>query len=285
MGQGAVTVTGTLNGISLNQAVLRNGELDSTMQIEQVSAAQGRATTSGVSLDITGQSVQNSGAQAGATASDTDPVSTASPYSQAARDPGQPLHAERLQRLLLAGADAQPHRDGKQHQHVRTPLRRRTSVPIRSAINQNDLLPCGSGSLQQTGLMSGTFSVGAGAIPMGNALFGSIAAAPSAAKSFTSLDTAAGASACTQATGDGCVRSEVRRSIGTVTLVNLPANLASLRPADTPSGWNGYLLRASNFSDIVSAESGVGSTAPTATFRPGEAPPPSRTGTAPATAP
>lgn len=265
MGQGGVTVTGTLNGISLNQAVLRVGELDSTMQIEQVSAAQGRATTSGVSLDIAGQSVQNSGAQAGATASDTDPVSTASPYSQAAATQGSPSTLSASNGYFSLVLTPSPTETGSSTS-TSNASSSTNLCPDPLGINQNDLLPCGSGSLQQTGLMSGTFSVGAGPIPMGNALLGSIAAAPSAARSFTSLDTAPGSSACTQTTGDGCVRSEARRSIGTATLVNLPANLASLRPTDIPSGWNGYLLRASSFSDIVSAESGIGSAAPTATM-------------------
>ena len=260
MGQGAVTVTGTLNGISLKQAVLRIGELDSTMQIEQVSAAQGRATTSGVSLDITGQSVQNSGAVAGSTASDTDPVSTASPYSQAAVSQGSPATLSASNGYFSLVLTPSPTETGNS---ISTSNASSSTnlCPDPLGINQDDALPCGSGSLQQTGLMSGTFSVGAGAIPMGNALLGSIAAAPSAAKSFANLDTPACSGSPT--TGDGCVRSKASRSIGTVTLVNLPANLASLRPADIPSGWNGYLVRASSFSDTVSAESGVLSAVPT----------------------
>ena len=263
MGQGAVTVTGTLLGINLHQAVLRAGELDSTMQIEQVSAAQGRATTSGVSLDITGQSVQNSGAQLGASASDTDPVSTALVYSQTPVSQGSPATLSATNGYFSLVLTPSPTETGNS---ISTSSASSSTnlCPDPLGINQNDLLPCGSGSLQQTGLMSGTFSVGAGAIPMGNALLGSIAAAPSAAKSFANLDTPACSGSPT--TGDGCVRSKASRSIGTVTLVNLPANLASLRPADIPSGWNGYLLRASSFSDTVSAESGVGSAAPTVTI-------------------
>jgi hypothetical protein len=265
MNQGGVTVTGTLLGISLNQAVLRAGELDSTMQIEQVSAAQGRATTSGVTLDINGQSVQNSGAQAGATASDTDPVSTASPYSQASVTQGSPSTLSASNGYFSLVLTPSPTETGSSIS-TSNATSSANLCPDPLGINQNDLLPCGSGSLQQTGLMSGTFSVGAGAVPMGNALLGSMAAAPTAAKVFTNRDTAPGSSSCTQAAGDGCLRSEARRSIGTVTLVDLPANLASLRPADIPAGWSNYLLRASSFSDTVSAESGVGSAAPTATM-------------------
>jgi hypothetical protein len=265
MSQGTVTVTGTLLGISLRQAVLRAGELDSTMQIEQVSAAQGRATTSGVSLDIVGQSVQSSGAQAGATASDTDPVSTALPYSQAAVNQGSPstLSASNgyFSLVLTPSATETGNSISTSSASSSTNL-----CPDPLGINQNDQLPCGSGSLQQTGLMSGTFSVGAGPIPMGNSLLGSIGAAPTAAKTFSNRDAAPGSSSCTQATGDGCLRAEAKRSIGTVTMVGLPANLASLRPSDIPAGWNNYLLRVSSFSDTVSAESGVGSAAPTVTM-------------------
>jgi prepilin-type N-terminal cleavage/methylation domain-containing protein len=265
MSQGAVTVTGSLLGISLNQAALRAGELDSTMQIEQVSAVQGRTTTSGVSLDIAGQSVQNSGAQAGASASDTDPVSTASPYSQAPVSQGSPstLSASNGYFSLVLTPSATETGNSISTSNATSSA---NLCPDPLGINQNDLLPCGSGSLQQAGLMSGTFSVGAGAIPMGNALLGSIGAAPTAAKSFTNRDAASGSSSCLQTTGDGCLRAESRRSIGTVSLVGLPANLASLRPSDIPSGWNSYLLRVSSFSDTVSAESGVGSAAPTATM-------------------
>ena len=105
-----------------------------------------------------------------------------------------------------------------------------------------------------------------GAIPLGNALMGSIEAAPTAAKAYTNRDIAPGASSCTQTTGDGCLRAESRRSIGTASFVDLPANLYSLRPSDIPVGWNGYLVRLNSFSDSVTAESGVGSAAPTATM-------------------
>jgi hypothetical protein len=265
MGQGAITVTGTILGISLNRAVMRTGELDSTMQIEQVSAVQGRVTTSGVSLDILGQSLLSSGTQTGATASDTDPVSTAPPYSQATVSQGSPSTLSTSTGYFSLVLNPSPTETGTSTS-TSAASSSTNLCPDPLGINQNDQLPCGSGSLQQTGLMSGTFSVGAGAIPMGNALLGSIGAAPTAAKAFTNRDTAPGTSSCTQTTGDGCLRAEARRSIGTMTLVDLPANLASLRPADIPAGWNSYLLRASNFSDTVSAESGVGSAAPTATM-------------------
>src|SRR5213076_2340167 len=48
--------------------------------------------------------------------------------------------------------------------------------------------------------------------------------------------------------------------LGTLTLIGLPSGLAS---GVAPSGWNGYLVQLTGYSDRVSAEAGVGSAAPT----------------------
>ena len=244
--------------------MLRAGELDSTMQIEQVSAAQGRATTSGVSLDITGQSVQNSGAQAGNSASEIDPVSTAAVYSQTAVSQGSPSTLSATNGYFSLVLTPSPTETGNSIS-TSSAVILDDLLPDPLGVNQNDLLPCGSGSLQTADV--GHLQRRRGRDPHGQRVVaGSIAAVPSAAKSFTNLDTAAGASSCTQATGDGCMwtRSALDRH-GHPGQPPRQPGIASPRWT-LPAGPNGYLLRASSFSDIVSAESGVGSAAPAATM-------------------
>jgi hypothetical protein len=83
--------------------------------------------------------------------------------------------------------------------------------------------------------------------------------APNAGIAYTNRDVAPQASSCLFTNGDGCEHADASRSIGTVSLAGLPASL----PGGPPAGWAGYLVRVSNFADSVSAEAGVGTSAPT----------------------
>jgi hypothetical protein len=57
--------------------------------------------------------------------------------------------------------------------------------------------------------------------------------------------------------GDGIVHAETKRVLGTITIGGLPANVTP------PTGWNGYLVRVTGFTDDVVAEAGAGAAAPT----------------------
>jgi hypothetical protein len=64
------------------------------------------------------------------------------------------------------------------------------------------------------------------------------------------------------------VHTGAKRSLGTVQLAGLPAQVVT--DGKAPSGWSSdnYLIKLTNYADQVTAESGVGSTAPTATQSP-----------------
>jgi hypothetical protein len=58
------------------------------------------------------------------------------------------------------------------------------------------------------------------------------------------------------------MRATTVRTFGTVSLIALPSNVTP------PSGWNGYLLSLTNYSDQASAAAGITTAAPTASVQP-----------------
>ena len=55
------------------------------------------------------------------------------------------------------------------------------------------------------------------------------------------------------------MHAETKRYLGTITLAGLPANVTA------PTGWNGYLVRVTNYTDDVVAEAGTNAAVPTVT--------------------
>jgi len=66
-------------------------------------------------------------------------------------------------------------------------------------------------------------------------------------------------------TNDGCVQAQQYRTLGTVTLLQLPVGLAGLPGYDPTKG----LVRLTGYTDSVTAEAGVGAAAPAATIASG----------------
>src|SRR5207248_6605814 len=85
---------------------------------------------------------------------------------------------------------------------------------------------------------------------LGDATLARMQAAPNGGVAFVNRDVPS---------GDGLVHAETKRSLGTITIGGLPANVTA------PAGWNGYLVRVTNFADTVTAYSGVNAPAPTVT--------------------
>jgi hypothetical protein len=139
---------------------------------------------------------------------------------------------------------------------------------VTNLANLNNGLPC-SGSTAQVGgnslinltLTPNGSDIGVATLARTSAPSCSTSPCPnqSVAYRFLAATTLNGTTLCPGAVGDGCVHGDATRNIGRITLGDLPAGISR------PNNWNGYYVLLGNFSDSVSAEAGVGSSAPTGT--------------------
>ncbi len=260
VGSGTITVSGTINGVSFDNAKLLLANADSSIQVEQISAIQGQAQTSGTSITDGAGSTTSAGAQSGSTGADNDPGSSSPSISNSSVT--QPsVSATSL--TDAAGRD----------QITVTPSASDTasnvSTPAASSTNVcQDLagtglttnLPCGSARAQQasTASIAGRFYSADNLL--GTSTLASVAAPANPVKLFTMRTATGGGSYCTATSGDGCADGRANRSIGTLSLGALPSTLSA------PAGWGGYLVRLSNYADTVTAESGIGAETPSVAF-------------------
>ena len=98
--------------------------------------------------------------------------------------------------------------------------------------------------------MKAVLTLNGGNANLGDATLADIAAAPSPGIAYVNRDVP---------NGDGIVHAETKRLLGTITLGGLPTNVTG------PTGWNGYLVRLTSFTDSVTSEAGANAAVPTAT--------------------
>jgi len=273
-GKGSITISpvagasgNPIQGVNLTQAELDLAQADSAMQIEQTSKVEGSLTTSETAVNA--GSAQSSGATTVSSQADNDPATPATtqpscPSSQgststvSAFDPGGSGNG-----LSLTASS------GDTGCTVSTASASSSSTPTCNDTTGTPLntgLPCGSGNIQQTGSSEAAgLTLGLAGVSLGSTSIASVGAAPSASKVFTSRLTSAGTASCTTmgTSSDGCVHSDAQRSLGTVTLGALPSGVISSLP-NWGTGSSNFLVQLSNYSDAVSAESGIGAAAPCA---------------------
>jgi hypothetical protein len=84
---GSASLTGTIVGIPLTTASVDLPGFGSSIQAEQITAVQGQSSTSGVTLQLSGQSLQVLGEQQITSAADTDPAQPSVGYKTASALP------------------------------------------------------------------------------------------------------------------------------------------------------------------------------------------------------
>lgn len=283
-GAGAVVITpldpntpaiGDLLGgeVSLETAQLGLFQDDATLQSEQVSEVSGSAQTSQVSFQTAvGNAFSGGGATATAQA-DNDPaidtnMSTPTYISQTGAD--SVTQSSSAGNALSVSAS-----NGDSGSLIST-----TSASLASdcydlssltGTAQTTGLPCGSESVTQNGTGSGSTQttnatlsavVSLASPGLGTASLASIAPVtnytPTRAFAAYYQAGAGGSAECVAPTGNGCVHAGATENVGTIALGGAPSGLTAL------SGWAGFLVRVTNYSASVSAESGGGAAGPTA---------------------
>jgi prepilin-type N-terminal cleavage/methylation domain-containing protein len=271
-GKGAITISpptglagNAIQGVSLDSAQLNLAQTESAMQIEQTSKVEGSVTTGGSTLSVGGTPLTPAGSTTSSSQTDNDPATNSS------TQPSCPISQSSTTTQSYTGGSgngvALADSSGDSGCTVSTAQAASSSSPTCNDISGlpvNTSLPCGSGNVQQTGsTQSASLTLGLGGVSLGSTALASVAAAPSASKVLaTRLKTPSGTS-CASTTGDGCVHAEAVRSIGTLTLGAMPSSVLSLLPG-WGSGSSNFLLKLQNYTDSVSAESGIGVAAPCA---------------------
>jgi Tfp pilus assembly protein PilV len=281
-GKGAITIGpvagagGTpIQGVSLDQAQMQLAQVDSTMQIEQTSHVQGQITTGATTLSVGGTPLSPVGGASATAQSDSDPGTnpTPQPTCPITQSSTSPLQASDLggsgNGITLSDSSADSGCT------VSTAASSSSSSPTCNdtlGTPQNTGLPCGSGNVQQSGTsQSAALTLGLAGLSLGSTSVATVASAPVSSNVFTDRRTSPLATECTTMplpppTNDGCVHTDAKRSLGTVTLGAMPALFVSNLPLGTKwgTGANNFLVQLSNYSDAVSAESGIGAAAPCA---------------------
>ena len=261
-GVGQVTVTpdstyGT--PVSLISAALNAVLADDTLTMSQVSSLTGSVQNSGAKLQYGSTTTTQGTAQVSASA-DSDPATSGGrTYGTASTTPNP------------SGTLSLSDGGGSTFSVVGSAGDTATADDTTSASATNactdlggtavlNLEPCTFQTASQAAATSATLHVkeapSQGTSDLGTATLVSI---PSeTAKTFATYQNASGGSYCTQTSGDGCVDSRATRTVGTVTMGGLPSGVSA------PTGWLGYLVQISGWTDTVTSEVGVGTVAPTA---------------------
>jgi hypothetical protein len=268
---GHADITGTVNDLGLEYANLWLPSVSSNMQIEQISAIQGQAHVSGLTLKVTGLAEQNVGRNIITSKADNDPAQPGNVY-QTNDIPPPPQVGGTLQRTVLgntltlsAGAGG----DQAETTSAATALTSTYPCADRNNVPRNDAQPCGNSNARlgpnltaELGLVSGPLNLGASTLvsmepPSGGS--------PSRV-AFTNRDLQheAGepATECPSTSGDGCVHSDAYRNSGEVKVGDLLSALDVLAPL----GWQGYLVKLTPNLATASADVGPGASPPAATL-------------------
>ena len=276
---GVVSLSGTISGIGLDHAALWLPSQSSSMQIEQIYASQGSAQTSGATLQLTNQDEQSGGRQQVTSGADNDPAQPKPGYqnnSVSSQSSGSLSASGNNNQISVSWGtgdvaattstiNASTTADGSSPPKFGPcPL----LVPASAFdLTQNDNQPCGSSKGQQGGTLSTALAIKAGPNTV-NATLAAVGAPSVPSTAFTNRDTAAEATVCklVPSSSDGCLESQQTRSLGTVSLLQLPIGTGLLLPLTDLPGYDAVkgLVQLTNFSDSVSAEAGVGAGAPSA---------------------
>lgn len=261
--EGDISITGTFDDATVDSSDLRLGGATSDMQIEQISAVQGTAATSGVSLGVNGQPQADVGNQGVTSGADNDPghpggdFSTASTPAQGSATLSHNAGGGSVYALTSSAGDA-----GTSTSTTSASISPLHPCADAAGSAQTDSRPCGASKTKQGGSEFATLQLWGASKKLGTVTFAMVDASPADLYAFTNRAATPEFTYCPGTTGEGCIHADVRRSWGTVSLGGLPDNFNG---GSLPPGWNGFLVGGSNLMTTASAEAGVGSAPPTAT--------------------
>lgn len=259
--QGNINVTGTVAGTTFESGDLSTSGVQSSVQQEQLSQAEGSFSQSGVRLVDSLGAATAAGDVAASSAADTDPGTGASTWSEVTCGTS----------VLCAGGSVST---GSSNTVVLTAPGGETaqsdSTTAAGAANicppppdtgQTDGKPCSGSRIQQGGELSAVVTLNGAATPLGNATLARIlAAAGSPNTTFSDRVQYNATGLCSPITGsDGCLEQTTTRAVGTVNVGALPENVPATVPWTGVNAWNGYYFSIVGYTDNATAAVGSNS--------------------------
>ncbi len=267
--KGEINITGSVVGTSFQSGDLFASGVQSSVQQEQLSQAQGSFTQSGVSLVDDSGTHTAGGTVVDTSAADTDPGTTSGTWSTA----GCPTTVTCSGGLIIASSSVVGNDVRLNAPSGETALSDSTSAagggnicPPPTDTAQTDGKPCGGSRIQQGGTLSATLRLNGTTPVLGNATLAQILQAASLPnKTFADRiqynQTPAGLVCAPVVNSDGCIEEQATRNLGTVSVGGLPSGLTA------PAGWsssNGY-FSISSYQDSAKAAAGTNVVPPTTT--------------------
>jgi type II secretory pathway pseudopilin PulG len=259
--RGSITISGTVSGLTFQNASLLTGGAESDGQVEQVGEVQGNFTRSGVTMSLSdGTRTTAGGTSSTTTAADTDPSGAIAPYQNVG--PTTVAGGTIFSGTGCTGSPAfcvTAPSDSAQSQSAAAAGGSSACPPSSVAGSEADGQPCGGSTVQQGGNLTATATLsGISGLPnLGTITLVQIATASALPQtSFANRQLVSGQ--------DGYQQQTVQRRFGTINIGGLPSSPFT-HPVGFDNQCNGYLLTLSNYRDSSSATAGTSAAAPTAT--------------------
>lgn len=257
----------TVNARNLSTgAIIPGGSLamansNASMQVEQLSNVNGVGRTSSIALaadDSLGEAAEIASRRQIQTRADNDPAVAGANDYETGTAPTQT--ASTLTRN--AGPLTFRFTSSQGDTAVSTSTVRANAANVctnntSAAVQELDQLPCGSNRTLQAAPARAFADVVTPSVA-GSVQVAEVRAAPSPSGTFVQRDvTALPGLPCAGTNTRGCVHAAANRTIGQTSLADMPSGFAP------PSGWLGYLVRVSGYTDRATAEAGIDAEPPT----------------------
>jgi type II secretory pathway pseudopilin PulG len=236
-----VTFSGSISGLTFSGATLDGTTAEADGQQEQVNQTQATVSQSDTSLTDGGGTQSGGGTTSTAAAADVDPGSTTGTYQNTSLSAGG---GSSFSSTNGSGTTFAVSNAGGDTGSITSAISANSATAAcPPSASETDNQPCSYAKVQQAGTLQATLAVNSGGANLGTANLASVGGAGSATTAFTNRTLVSGR--------DGRLDQTVVRSLGTVNIGGLPANVSS------PSGWTGYLMTLSSYADTATASGGA----------------------------
>ena len=270
---GDINIAGSVANIEFSSGDLLTPDVESSVQVEQVSQTQGSVTRSAVSITNDGTISTAGGAVATTTAADTDPGSGSGTYSRTRCPTDVACNGGSVSSSSGGGTTFTFTAPGSEtFETDSTTAASGTNVcPPPTATGETDGQPCGGSRDQQGGTLSAVLGLNQIDSGLGTSTVAQVLqAASSPDTSFVNRVVSGGSALCTPATtSDGCLEQTISRTVGTINIGSLPSGMTPPAGWTGASAWNGYLLSIVGYQDAAGAAAGVLAPVPTASVSAG----------------
>jgi type II secretory pathway pseudopilin PulG len=263
---GTVNISGTVDGMDLDNATLYTGRAASDITIEQIANIEGVSQAAGATLKAVGEDATTIGRTSKTSRSDNDPGDSGPVYDTQSISAQAAGNAQ-----LTSGANsitlAQTAGDTGSTTSTVSACTTSCTAPtlpasrycpnITGYVNETDGQHCG-GSASRS---ASTVTAQANLSGIGSLNLAALGPQLTPTVAISDRKLAAGGTTCPTTSGDGCVKGSVTRSAIDLSGGALPSNVNALFK---PVGFT-YFAQIQGVTDSVAAEAGLGSLAPTAT--------------------